>query len=146
MQLVGNRHDAEDVTQETFIRVYSALADFPPQRIRQLHVNAYVWKTLLNQCRNKARTRRRKPEDPIRGDVEAEASPNGWVEAAQVWQPRLAKLSDRQRSAVVMRHVAGLSYREIADALHVPVGTAKADVHRGLSRLRTMIEAEGEVA
>jgi RNA polymerase sigma-70 factor (ECF subfamily) len=47
------------------------------------------------------------------------------------------------RAAVVLRHVAGLSYREIAAALDRPVGTVKADVSRGLDRLRRQLEEEG---
>ena len=52
------------------------------------------------------------------------------VEAA-TWDHRLRLLSDPLRHAVVLRHVVGLTYAEIADALNRPVGTVKADVHRG---------------
>ena len=52
----------------------------------------------------------------------------------------LARLPWAQRSAVVLRHVTGLSYAEVAAALGRPVGTVKADVHRGLQQLRTLLE------
>jgi DNA-directed RNA polymerase specialized sigma24 family protein len=58
------------------------------------------------------------------------------------WDRRLATLSAPVRSAVVLRHVVGLPYAEVAVALGRPVGTVKADVHRGLQRLRLLIESE----
>jgi DNA-directed RNA polymerase specialized sigma24 family protein len=60
------------------------------------------------------------------------------------WQQRLDTLPIAQRNAVVLRHVVGLTYREIATALDRPVGTTKADVHRGLEHLRALLAAEIE--
>jgi RNA polymerase sigma-70 factor (ECF subfamily) len=59
------------------------------------------------------------------------------------WKQRLAALSEAQRVAVVLRHVVGLSYQEIASATERPVGTAKTDVSRGLAALRKIISEEG---
>ena len=150
LRLARNRHDAEDLTQETFVRVYRALSGFPSERISELRLKPYVWTVLLNLSRNRARYAARHPESPTRTeDVVRQAPvapPPDWVEAEQVWEPRLARLPRQRRTAVVLRHVAGLSYAEIAELLAVPVGTAKADVHRGLNQLRSMIESEGEVA
>jgi RNA polymerase sigma-70 factor (ECF subfamily) len=60
----------------------------------------------------------------------------------EAWQRRLALLSTPMRKAVVLRHVVGMGYEEIALALDRPEGTVKADVHRGLDRLRTIMEKE----
>jgi RNA polymerase sigma factor (sigma-70 family) len=54
----------------------------------------------------------------------------------------IAGLPDRYRSAVVLRHVQGLSYAEAAQILDQPVGTTKSDVHRGLRLLRAALEPE----
>jgi RNA polymerase sigma-70 factor (ECF subfamily) len=59
-----------------------------------------------------------------------------------VWQARLDMLPSRQRTAVVLRHVVDLSYPDIAAALNRPEGSVKSDVHRGLVRLRAIIETE----
>jgi RNA polymerase sigma-70 factor (ECF subfamily) len=57
----------------------------------------------------------------------------------------LARLTDRQRAAVLLRHQQGMSYPEIAAALGVPQGTAKTLVHRGVMMLRDILEAgQGE--
>ena len=61
---------------------------------------------------------------------------------AHEWRERLAQLSTRQRDAIVLRHVVGLTYDEIGEVLDRPAGTIKSDVHRGLDRLRDMITTE----
>ncbi|RMH75158.1 MAG: hypothetical protein D6683_11720, partial [Actinomyces sp.] len=58
------------------------------------------------------------------------------------WDRRLAALPPRRREAVVLRHVAGLGCAEIAHITGRPVGTVKADVHRGLAQLRRLIDEE----
>ncbi len=58
------------------------------------------------------------------------------------WAARLAALNADARTAVVLRHVVGLSYAEIAEATGRPVGTCKADVHRGIARLRELMTEE----
>jgi RNA polymerase sigma-70 factor (ECF subfamily) len=59
-----------------------------------------------------------------------------------VWDRRLSLLSEPQRTAVVLRHVVGMGIGEIATVTGRPEGTVKADVHRGLARLRQTIEEE----
>lgn len=59
------------------------------------------------------------------------------------WRRRLEALSEAQRTAVVLRHVVGMSYQDIAQATNRPLGTVKADVSRGLRALRTIIDQEG---
>lgn len=133
-------NDAEDLTQETFIRAYRSLKEYPPQRIRQLQLRGWLWTIALNLGRNHARDRARRPipvalvdrhktEDPELPDTEA-------------WDRRFRSLSVVQRQAVVLRHVVGLGTEEIAAVLDRPVGTVKADIHRGLVRLRTIMENE----
>jgi RNA polymerase sigma-70 factor (ECF subfamily) len=58
------------------------------------------------------------------------------------WAGRLAALPVAYRTAIVFHHVDGLSYPEAAEALGRPEGTVKAQVHRGVALLRTMLEAE----
>ena len=139
--------DAEDVTQEAFIRAHKALHSYQEDRIEALQLSAWLWTIALNLCRNWARTRSRRPQtvqlafDHSGGDqAEDEA-----VDAVMLdeWKGRLAGLSDVQRVAVVLRHVVGLSYQEIATATERPVGTAKTDVSRGLAALRNIISEEG---
>ncbi len=132
--------DAEDLTQEAFIRAYRALKSYEPKRIRDLHLRGWVWTIALNLGRNHARDRARRPRPMPLDDRHGTPDPEPLDEVA--WQRRFAALSLPQRRAVVLRHIVGLSYEEIAVALDRPVGTVKADVHRGLARLRSTMEAE----
>lgn len=146
LQLTRNPHDAEDVTQETFVRIYRSLRSYPPERIRGLNLRPWIWTIALNLCRNRARSRARHPEaPPIADRVDPTLNPadeaSGNADLV-VWRDRLATLPAPQRSAVILRHVVGLTYEEIAAATGRSESTSRSDVRRGLSRLRTLIEEE----
>ncbi len=132
--------EAEDLTQETFIRAYRALHGYDEDRIRDLNLRGWIWTIALNLGRNHARDRSRRPQPVELHDIHPSRDPEPTDHAA--WDRRFAALTPRQRRAVVLRHVVGLSYDDIALALDRPVGTVKADVHRGLARLRTQISEE----
>jgi RNA polymerase sigma-70 factor (ECF subfamily) len=147
LRLTRHPQDAEDVTQEAFVRAYRALNGYDDERIRELRLRSWVWTIALNLCRNTARRKTRKPTtqlsfdrpDAVPGPEEAALSQL----ASEEWDRRLARLSTPQRTAVVLRHVADLSYAEIAEATGRPIGTVKADAHRGIARLRAMTDEEG---
>jgi RNA polymerase sigma factor (sigma-70 family) len=146
LQFTRNRHDAEDVTQETFVRVYRALGSYDTARIRNLRLRAWVWTIALNLCRNRARTVARRPEAPLVGD-RADEFEDAAVRALdnaslEEWRQRLATLPGPQRTAVVLHHVVGLPHAEIAMSTGRSESTTRSDVRRGLARLRTMIEQE----
>ncbi len=130
--------DAEDLAQEAFIRAYQALASYPPARIKALKVKSWIWTIALNLGRNHLRDQARRPQKADSALEPATVAPIDWLS----WDERLGKLTMNQRRAVVMRHVAGLDYSEIAEATERPVGTVKADVHRGIERLRELMEEE----
>lgn len=132
--------DAEDLTQEALIRAYRALRDYEPDRIRTLELRAWMWTIALNLGRNHARDRARRPTPVELDDRHGTDDPEPADAAA--WDRRLAELSVVQRRAVVLRHVVGLSPAEIAVATGRPEGTVKADVSRGLTRLRSILEEE----
>ena len=149
LRLTGSRADAEELTQETFVRAYDALRGYSTARIRDLKVRAWLWTIAANLCRNRARSRSRRPEVPLPEAPQAtdpRPGPERQTMASDERSRLVAHLSALpwpMRLAVVLRHIVGLPYAEIADALERPVGTVKADVHRGLARLRdTMEEAQ----
>ena len=134
-------HDAaEDLLQEAFIRAYRALAGYDADRIRSLSLRGWIWTIALNLGRNHARDRARRPRPVQLIDIHPVTDPDP-VDGA-LWDERLAGISPVQRRAVVLRHVVGLSYADLSIALDRPEGTVKADVSRGLARLRTIIEEE----
>jgi RNA polymerase sigma factor (sigma-70 family) len=132
--------EAEDLAQETFIRAYRALQGYEEERVRSLHLRGWIWTIALNLGRNAVRDRSRRPTPVELQDRHAARDPEPVDGAA--WDRRLSALSPAQRRAVVLRHVVGLSVTETALALDKPEGTVKADVHRGLAKLKTVLEAE----
>jgi len=138
-RICGDHQEAEDLTQETFIRAYRALGGYDARRIREMNLRPWLWTIAMNLGRNHLRDKARRPtyvEMTETGDEDPEP-----VDAA-AWDRRLSVLSDHQRTAVVLRHVVGLGIVEISEITGRPEGTVKADVHRGLGRLRETIEGE----
>lgn len=143
-RMVPSVADAEDITQETFIRAYRALSEYEPARIRQLNLRGWIWTIALNLCRNAARTRSRRPRT-VELDRDAfDTGPGPEAVAADradldAWSQILDQLPPPQRKAVVLRHVVGLTYDDIAAATDRPAGTVKADVHRGIKKLKEVL-------
>ncbi|MGA7227316.1 MAG: RNA polymerase sigma factor [Acidimicrobiia bacterium] len=138
-RLCGDHQEAEDLTQETFIRAYRALGEFDDERFEELKLAAWLWTIALNLGRNHLRSRSRRPTfvemgEPHSNDPE---SPD-----VQAWDRRFSQLSHAQRTAVVLRHVVGLGIAEISTITERPEGTVKADIHRGLDNLKRVMEQE----
>ena len=137
--LTGNRHDAEEVAQDTFLRAYRALATYPPNRIRELKQKPWLHRIAVNVVRNRARGA--KPRISELNGSEPDDAPGPESRTLRRVEMddlacRLAGLPPRYRDAVVLRHVHQMSYAEVAEVLEQPVGTVKSNVHRGLQLLR----------
>ena len=151
VRLTVDRHDAEEVAQEAFVRAYRALRDYAPERIRALRVRPWLARITLNVQRNRVRRRRdvvpldtgTPPAAPHAEGPEANAEATAWRDACAGW---LARLPEPYRLAVALRHVDGLTYGEVAEVLDRPVGTVKAQVHRGLGMLRAIVDQAGGTA
>src|SRR6187431_192322 len=154
LRMLGDPRDAEEAAQDAFVRAYRALAGYDAARIRDLRLRAWLATIVLNLCRSRISRRVAAGQRPLSLD----AAPPGTMEptaaeaagpaatalrgdAATRWAGLLLTLPPSYRSAVVLRHVDGLSYPEVATALDRPEGTVKAQVHRGLALLRTAFEA-----
>jgi RNA polymerase sigma-70 factor (ECF subfamily) len=137
--LTGNRHDAEEVAQDTFLRAYRALITYPPDRIRDLKQRAWLHQIAVNVVRNRHRGVRPRLVELNGSEPDHSSGPEeDAMRRAEIDElaTRVAGLPPRYRDAVVLRHVQELTYEEAADALGQPVGTVKANVHRGLKMLR----------
>ena len=154
LRVLGDASDAEEAAQDAFVRAYRAMARYEPERIRELQLRPWLATIVLNLCRSRlarrpAAVRRQLSLDsPLPGDLEPRveeargpAAATARRAAAEEWASLLMTLPPAYRSAVVLRHVDGLSYPELAIALDRPEGTVKAQVHRGLALLRTAFEA-----
>ncbi len=138
-RLTHRHEDAEEVAQDTFLRAYRALDGYDDERISNLRVQGWLWTIALNLCRNRAnRPIKETPGLDEPAAVVTDATPID----SESWNRRLARLSMDQRNAVVLRHVVDLPIADIAAATGRPEGTVKADIFRGLERLRETVERE----
>ncbi|WP_308168751.1 RNA polymerase sigma factor [Nonomuraea sp. NEAU-A123] len=145
LRLSGRWADAEDLTAETFLRAYRAMAGYERDRIAALQPRAWLLTILLNIWRNCARAKSRKPPPDLREEPVDTVDPRESVEDAAARRETgdelaelLGMLPDEQRAAVVLKHVVDLPVSEIARVLRIPQGTVKSHVSRGLKRLRTL--------
>lgn len=138
-RMYNSHQEAEDLTQETFIRAYQALCRYETSRIRSLKVEPWLWTIALNLGRNHLRDRERRPTYV---ELEETGGHDPEVIDTRAWDRRMGHLNRHQRTAVVLRHVLGLGIAEISEATGRPEGTVKADIHRGLATLRTILEEE----
>ena len=134
LSLSGNAADAEEIAQDAFVRAHRALQGYDEERIRDLRVSAWLHRIALNVFRNRVRRRLR---ETVPLEMVAEPAANGLLpEELHDLREAVLRLPPRYREAVVLRHVQGFDYDEIAGVLGVPAGTAKSDVHRGLAILK----------
>jgi RNA polymerase sigma-70 factor (ECF subfamily) len=138
-RLTGNRHDAEDLTQEVFVRVFKALPTFRPGTLE-----GWMHRITTNLFLDQARRRRRIRFDALPldfSDKMAGLTPSPDHELARdLFDPdieaALAKLPPEYRAAVVLCDIECLTYEEIARVLGVKIGTVRSRIHRGRSMLR----------
>lgn len=142
-RLTGNQHDAEDLTQETFIRVFRSLASYKPGTFEGW-LHRITTNLFLDMARRRSRLRMEGlPEDTDR-------LPGGGPSPEQVFQEThldpdlqaaLDELPPEFRAAVVLCDVEGLSYEEIGTTLGVKLGTVRSRIHRGRQLLKTVLES-----
>jgi RNA polymerase sigma-70 factor (ECF subfamily) len=142
LRMCGNRDDAREITQEAFVRAYRALERYTPERRRALALRAWLYRITLNLTRNHVRRRPPAglPLESLNGDeprgLDTPATALLGRERRRVLARLVAELPERYRAPVVLRHVEALTYDDAAAVLRQPVGTTKANVHRGLALLR----------
>lgn len=149
LRMSGREEDAADIAAEAFLRAYAALRTYPPERIGQLQLRPWLVTIVLNLSRNEARSASRRPAQvgleswaPVADGREGPEEHAQRHDGQSRLGAMLTGLPDSQRTAVVLRHVVGLPYAEMAVVMGCPEGTAKSHVARGLQRLRTLIPEE----
>ncbi|MGN6250605.1 MAG: RNA polymerase sigma factor SigE [Marmoricola sp.] len=138
-RLTGDRHDAEDLTQEVFVRVFRSLHTYTPGTFEGW-LHRITTNLFLDQARRKQRIRfdalpddaaNRLPSTVLTPEVTSlDRTFDDDVEAA------LALLPADFRVAVVLCDIEGMSYEEIAEVLGVKMGTVRSRIHRGRAQLR----------
>ena len=142
IRLLTHRHDAEDVTQETFLRVFRSLRRWDPTR----PLRPWVLGIAVNRCRTWMGRRARRPEladylHETAGRDDADDS----IELVAEIRRALAEMRPEYQSVFVLFHEQGRSYEEIATAHRRPVGTIKTWLHRTRLEILTHLRRRGMV-
>ncbi len=146
-RLTGNAHDAEDLTQETFIRVFRSLANYKPGTFEGW-LHRITTNLFLDMARRRSRLRMEGlPEDTDRlaGDDPSPEQVYAETHLDPDLQDALDELPPEFRAAVVLCDVEGLSYEEIGATLGVKLGTVRSRIHRGRQALRASLERRREL-
>ena len=139
LSYLKNAHDAQDVTQDTFIRVWDSAPQYRPQG------SPMGW--LLTVCRNLALTRLRQEKRLAKLEEEEgnaiPADDSGLTpEDRAVLEKALASLGDQERQVVMLHAVTGLKHREIAQLLELPLATVLSKYRRALKKLNLLLEGD----
>lgn len=144
-RLSGNQHDAEDLTQETFIRVFRSVQNYQPGTFEGW-LHRITTNLFLDMVRRRARIRMEAlPEDYDRVPA-GEPNPEQIYHDSRLGpnlQAALDSLPPEFRAAVVLCDIEGLSYEEIGATLGVKLGTVRSRIHRGRQALRDHLAASG---
>lgn len=136
-RFVGRHDEAEDLTQDVFLKIFKALRTFD----RRANFQTWLVSVSRNLCIDHYRSVRKERETVARdvdtaglSPVSTERGPHGLLEQHDLRQRirvALAELPPLLREAVVLRDLQEFSYQEIADKLHLPEGTVKSRINRG---------------
>ena len=138
LEMTGNHHDAEDLSQEVFMKVYVSIKDFRGDS----KLSSWLYRIAMNLCIDKSRRKRLKLvelDERIQEKPSPGLTPDAAIQsqAMQVQiQQALSKLPPRQRSIFVMRHYNEMMLREIAEVLEISEGTVKAQLFRAIQKLQ----------
>src|SRR3954452_16320217 len=145
-QFSGNHHDAEDIAQEVFIKIYRSLDRFR----HDAQVTSWIYRIVMNACIDHKRRSAPAGWAPFTEDAELkmvntpEEGPGPEEQAyggqlGEVLAGEIARLPPGQRLVFTMRHHEGLKLSEIASALNLAEGTVKRQLHAAVHRLRAAL-------
>ncbi len=144
-RVLGDRAEAEDVAQEAMVRLWRVAADWRPGEAQP---KTWLYRVVANLCTDRLRARQRRAASPI-DDVAEPEDPGQPVVAVMIDGDRMAALQtaldalpDRQRQAVVLRHIEGLTNPEIAEILHIGVEAVESLTARGKRALTALLAGQ----
>lgn len=149
-RMLGNRHEAEDMAQEAFLRAYMNISSYN----LNLKFSTWLYRIATNLCID--RIRKKKPDFYLDAEV---AGTDGLTLYSQVPSParrpeedveslelqniiqnEISKLPEKYRSVIVLKYIEDLSLNEISEILDIPLGTVKTRIHRGREALRKQLK------
>ena len=137
LSITNNTHDAEDILQETFLKVYAKAADYVPQGKPMAWIFTIARHLALTKLRGRGK------DLPLEEwDTLPDLSPIENVEQRLVLETLFQILSTEEKEILVMHVAAGLKHREIAAVLEMPLSTVLSKYHRAIKKLKAAVEKE----
>ncbi|BCB02031.1 RNA polymerase sigma factor SigW [Bacillus sp. KH172YL63] len=150
-RMLGNRHEAEDIAQEAFIRAFVNIETFNQKR----KFSTWLFRIATNLCID--RIRKKKPDyfldaevagtegltmySQVAADVQLPEDEVENMELQETIQMEISKLPEKYRSVIVLKYIEELPLQEISEILDLPLGTVKTRVHRGREALRKQLRS-----
>lgn len=148
-RMLGNRHEAEDMAQEAFIRAFINIKSFN----QDLKFSTWLFRIATNLCID--RMRKKKPDYYLDAEVSGSEGltmysqipsnsplPENEIQSLELHetvQKEILKLPEKYRTAIVLKYIEELSLNEISEILDLPLGTVKTRIHRGREALRQQL-------
>lgn len=137
--VLRNAPDAQDVTQDTFVRVWECAGSYRPQGAPMAWILTIARNLALMRLRRESRTQ---PLSQPEREAAPDRDPGLEAEDRAVLAGALNALADEERQIVLLHAAAGLRHREIGRALDMPLGTVLSKYRRALKKLRTHLEGD----
>jgi len=141
LRMVGDREDAKDLTQNTFLKAWRSIGSFDPGR----KFFSWIYRIALNEAMNLLRSRRPRVDLDDRM-ADPRPSPAEQIDARDTQesvQAALAELGDSERQILVLRYFGELSYEEIADFLEIPEKTVKSRLFSARQEMGRILKRQG---
>ncbi|MEN0647637.1 RNA polymerase sigma factor SigW [Caldifermentibacillus hisashii] len=148
-QMLGNSHEAEDISQEAFIRAYINIERYNIDR----KFSTWLYRIATNLCID--RIRKKKPDYYLDAEVAgtegltlysqipaSQLAPDeevSKIELQEIIQNEILKLPEKYRAVIVLKYIEELPLLEISKILDLPIGTVKTRIHRGREALRKQL-------
>jgi RNA polymerase sigma-70 factor (ECF subfamily) len=143
-RMLSSQEEAEDIVQETFVRVYQHRQSFNFQHC----FSTWIYTIALNLARNELRKRKKfkffEISDMQGNEAEISVDPELPSNFPKLLEKAVKDLPDKYRAAFILRDVQELPYNEVAEVLDVPLGTVKSRVNRARQMLRERLEPRME--
>jgi RNA polymerase sigma-70 factor (ECF subfamily) len=142
-RILRRHHDAEDASQEAFVRIYQTIRNFR----REAKFSTYLYRTVVNLSLNALRRRERESVNENPGIEAWQETNKDLAESPKIelidlrdhLHRAIARLSQKQQAILVLRHYEGLSTREVSEILNCSEGTVKQQLHRAVVKLQKFL-------
>ena len=146
----GNKEDALDITQEVFISVFKAMGGFK----EQYSLLPWIKKITINKCLNFLRAKKEsislnqttESGDELQNIISSDEITESSIvckDTKKALEEAISKLPDRERMAVLLRHMKQMKYEDIAQSMKLPTGTVKTLIYNGRKSIKQNLISQG---